>query len=154
MSTKQQDRFAEICFSVDLLPDSRLEFAELEPKQVALPNGTDGLDDVNMLKALMSQSLKQGPEWAGKLFTVLTTTAMVAVLERESILESDLYAFAISANIAWASRAGQSAMKALGLLAHTVESTDFEIPNIAFAMFDDPDIASDMAEKDPYAFLA
>lgn len=154
MSTKKQDRFAEIMFSVNLLPDSREEFAELEPEQIVLPNGTEGLDDVDMLKALMSQSLKEGAEWAGKLFTVLTTTAMYAVIKREEILESDLYAFAIAANIAWASQAGQSAMKALGLLAHSAESSDLEIPRIAFAVFESPHIASSMRDKDPYAFLA
>ena len=148
MNSKEY-RFTEIVTTISLLPD---DTEEVTTEMLLLPNGTDGLDE-DLYRALMTQSMHEDDKWRAMFFTTLLNTTMSAVMERESILEQDLWAFTLAANVAWASQAGASAMKALGLLAHTAESADMEMPDYAFSFFKDPDGAKVLVNQDPYEFL-
>lgn len=148
MNTKTY-RFTEIVTTISLLPENN---DELTSEMMMLPNGTDGLDE-SLYKALMTQSMHESCDWRAKLFTTLLNTAMTSVMERESILEQDLWAFTIAANVAWASQAGTSAMKALGLLAHSAEQAEMEVPDYAFHFWKNPVTAEVLAKQDPYEFL-
>ena len=148
MNSKEY-RFTEIVTAISLLPD---DTEEVTSEMLLLPNGTDGLDE-DLYRALMTQSMHEDDKWRAMFFTTLLNTTMSAVMERESILEQDLWAFTLAANVAWASQAGASAMKALGLLAQTAESAGMEMPDYAFSFFKDPDGAKVLVNQDPYEFL-
>lgn len=151
---EKQARFAEICFAVDLLPDTGTqEWEDLDEKSIRLPNGTNGLD-VEMLKALMSEVQKHDDEWGAKLYSLLCNTAMLSILDREGIEETDLYAFTIAASVAWVSREGSSMLRAIALLNHSLSATDLDCPPAVFALFDDPETAKGLSRKNPYDFLA
>ena len=148
MNSKEY-RFTEIVTTISLLPD---DTEEVTQEMLMLPNGTDGLDE-DLYRALMTQSMHENDDWRAKFFTTLLNTTMSAVMERESILEQDLWAFTLAANVAWASQAGASAMKALGLLAHTADNAGMEMPDYAFSFFKDPKGARVLVNQDPYEFL-
>ena len=148
MNSKEY-RFTEIVTTISLLPD---DTEEVTQEMLMLPNGTDGLDE-DLYRALMTQSMHENDDWRAKFFTTLLNTTMSAVMERESILEQDLWAFTLAANVAWASQAGASAMKALGLLANTADSAGMEMPDYAFSFFKDPKGAKVLVNQDPYEFL-
>ena len=148
MNSKEY-RFTEIVTAISLLPD---DTEEVTQEMLMLPNGTDGLDE-DLYRALMTQSMHEDDDWRAKFFTTLLNTTMSAVMERESILEQDLWAFTLAANVAWASQAGASAMKALGLLANTADSAGMEMPDYAFSFFKDPKGAKVLVNQDPYEFL-
>ena len=148
MNSKEY-RFTEIVTAISLLPD---DTEEVTQEMLMLPNGTDGLDE-DLYRALMTQSMHEDDDWRAKFFTTLLNTTMSAVMERESILEQDLWAFTLAANVAWASQAGASAMKALGLLANTADSAGMEMPDYAFSFFKDPKGARVLVNQDPYEFL-
>ena len=148
MNSKEY-RFTEIVTTISLLPD---DTEEVTQEMLMLPNGTDGLDE-DLYRALMTQSMHENDDWRAKFFTTLLNTTMSAVMERESILEQDLWAFTLAANVAWASQAGASAMKALGLLANTAGSAGMEIPDYAFSFFKNPESAKVLVNQDPYEFL-
>ena len=148
MNSKEY-RFTEIVTTISLLPD---DTEEVTQEMLMLPNGTDGLDE-DLYRALMTQSMHEDDDWRAKFFTTLLNTTMSAVMERESILEQDLWAFTLAANVAWASQAGASAMKALGLLANTADSAGMEMPDYAFSFFKDPKGAKVLVNQDPYEFL-
>ena len=148
MNSKEY-RFTEIVTTISLLPD---DTEEVTQEMLLLPNGTDGLDE-DLYRALMTQSMHEDDKWRAMFFTTLLNTTMSAVMERSAILEQDLWAFTLAANVAWASQAGASAMKALGLLANTAESAGLELPDYAFSFFKDPDGAQVLVNQDPYKFL-
>ena len=145
----KQYRFSEIVTTISLLPD---DSNEVEGEELRLPNDTDGLDE-DMFRALMVQAMRETDEWRAKFYATLLNTTMNAVMEREAILEQDLWAFTLASNVAWASRAGSETLKALGLLAHTAEGAGLEIPAYAYSFFRDPKGAEDLSDKDPYIFL-
>jgi hypothetical protein len=145
----KQYRFSEIVTTISLLPD---DSNEVEGEELRLPNDTDGLDE-DMFRALMVQAMRETDEWRAKFYATLLNTTMNAVMEREAILEQDLWAFTLASNIAWASRAGSETLKALGLLAHTAEGAGLQIPAYAYSFFRDPQGAGDLSDKDPYIFL-
>jgi hypothetical protein len=151
MNTKEY-RFTEIVTTISLLPEVSPDSDEITIEMLMLPNGTEGLDE-NLFRALMVQSMHETDEWRAKFFTTLLNTAMTAVMERHEILEQDLWAFTLAANVAWASQAGTSALKALGLLATTAESADMEVPDYAFFPFKDPEGAQALASENPYEYL-
>jgi hypothetical protein len=151
MNTKEY-RFAEIVTTISLLPEVAPDSDEITIEMLMLPNGTEGLDE-DLFRALMTQSMHETDEWRAKFFTTLLNTAMSAVMERSEILEQDLWAFTLAANVAWASQAGSSALKALGLLAHSAESAGLEVPDYAFTFFKDPEGAQMLASENPYKYL-
>jgi hypothetical protein len=148
MNTKEY-RFTEIVTAISLLPEDSDDLTE---EMLVIPNGTDGIDE-NLYRALMTQAMHESDDWRAYFFTSLLSTTMNAVMERSAILEQDLWAFTLAANVAWASQAGQSAIRALGLLVHTAESAGLEVPDYAFSFFKDPKGAQALSKQDPYAFL-
>ena len=106
-----------------------------------------------MFRALMVQSMHETEEWRAKFFATLLHTTMNAVMERETILEQDLWAFTLASNVAWASGAGSQTLRALGLLAHTAESSGLEIPDYAYSFFRDPKGAEELSNENPYKYL-
>ena len=145
-------RFTEIVSTISLLPEVDIDSDDITIEMLMLPNGTDGLDE-DLFRALMTQAMHETDDWRAKLYSTLLNTAMTAVMERDSILEQDLWAFTLAANVAWAGQAGVSAMKALGLLAHSAESADLEVPAYAFSFWKDPEGAQSLANENPYQFL-
>lgn len=150
---EKQSRFAEICFAVELLPTDEAEWEALDEKSIRLPNGTDGLDE-DMLKAIISEVQKHDDDWGSRLYNLLCNTAMLSIMDREGVEETDLYAFTIAASVAWVQHEGKAMLRAIGLLNHTLSVTELDCPKSLFAIFDDPRIASGMSKKDPYDFLA
>ena len=142
-------RFSEIVTTISLLPD---DTNEVSAEELRLPNDTDGLDEA-MFRALMVQAMHESEEWRAKFFATLLHTTMKAVMEREAILEQDLWAFTLASNVAWASGAGSQTLRALGLLAHSAEGAGLEVPAYAYSFFRDPKGAEELSKTDPYIFL-
>jgi hypothetical protein len=142
-------RFTEIVTSISLLPE---DSDDLTAEMLVIPNGTDGIDEP-MYQALMTQAMHESDTWRMYLYNALLNTTMSSVMERSEILEQDLWAFTLAANVAWASQAGSSAMRALGLLANTADSAGLDLPAYAFSFFKDPESAKVLASENPYQFL-
>jgi len=142
-------RFTEIVTSISLLPE---DSDDLTAEMLVIPNGTDGIDEP-MYQALMTQAMHESDTWRMYLYNALLNTTMSSVMERSEILEQDLWAFTLAANVAWASQAGSSAMRALGLLANTADSSGLDLPDYAFSFFKDPKSAQVLSSENPYQFL-
>lgn len=142
-------RFTEIVTSISLLPE---DSDDLTAEMLVIPNGTDGIDEP-MYQALMTQAMHESDTWRMYLYNALLNTTMSSVMERSEILEQDLWAFTLAANVAWASQAGSSAMRALGLLANTADSAGLDLPAYAFSFFKDPESAQVLSSENPYQFL-
>jgi hypothetical protein len=152
---EKEYRFTEIVTAISLLEVVATTFEdndEITPEMLKIPAGTDGLDEP-LFQALMTQAMHESDTWRMYLYNSLLNTAMSAVMERESILEQDLWAFTLAANVAWASQAGTSAMRALGLLSASAESAGLELPDYAFFPFKDPEGAQALASENPYQYL-
>jgi hypothetical protein len=149
-----KDRFSEIVFAIDLLPDTREGLHDLGADGVIIPDGTSGLSDRWLALALVTQSLHAEDElWKFKLYTALMNTAMDSIMRKGKAEDDDLWTFALCANIAWANGEAQSTMRAFGLLAHTLDHMGGDMPEIAVFPLENPEIASNLKEQDPYSFL-
>jgi len=150
-------RFHEVVTAVELLP----EFDGLTSDNLRLPNGTDGFDDYSLSQALLAQALRESDEWRNKFYLCLMNTAMSAVLERSRaeeetpIKEQDLIAFALAANVAWISGAGEGIFKAFGALSASSAASGLDIPALAYAIMQQPspDTFGDMTTIDPLSFF-
>jgi hypothetical protein len=145
-------RFSEIVTTIALLEDT--EFSDIEAEVLILPNLTKGLDDMNLINALCVQSSKETDDWRMKFYTALIRSAMQHVMDSEEVNTADLNAFALAANVAWASGSGHAVFRALGLLSHTAEACKAEIPEFAYTVLQDPSgVIEWSATLDPYAVL-
>lgn len=145
-------RFSEIVTTIALLEDT--DFSEIEAEVLILPNLTKNLEDMNLINALCVQSSKETDDWRMKFYTALIRSAMQHVMDSEEVNTADLNAFALAANVAWASGSGPAVFRALGLLSHTAEACQGDIPDFAYVVLQDPSgVLEWSANLDPYSVL-
>ena len=143
-------RFSEIVTTIELLPEDSDEWSD---ENLVIPNGSAGFTE-ELAKALICQSTQMNDNWRNRFYLSLMQSTMKGVMERHEILEQDLIAFALCANLAWISSVGDGIMKALGALSASAEASGLEIPQLAYAFFQDPNFASEsLKHRDPISFL-
>ena len=149
MSNK--DRFTELVTTIDLLPE---DMDDISPDDVRFPNYTDGIT-VDIGRALITHAVNQSGDWRAKLYFALMNTAMASSMENDrKPRQEDLEAFAIAGNIAWLSREGKSALKALGTIALIIDVDDeLEMPSLAYAILKSPSVADELKTHSPYEYL-
>jgi hypothetical protein len=146
-------RFSEIVTTIALIEDT--PFSELEHDSVVFPNFTAGLDDMSLINAILAQAARESDDFRQKLYVALVNSAMAHTVETHEIVKSDLNAFALAANLAWACGAGNMVFKALGLLNMACEASDQEVPDFAYVVLESNEGVLDWSsEQDPYALLA
>lgn len=149
----KRERFTELVTTIDLMGDvESLTFEDFDSK-VRFPNLTTGLDE-DMGRALIVHAMSQDEDWRMKLYATLLNSAMEHGITERNVSQEDIMAFAIAGNVAWASREGVSAMKALGTMAITlVTNQELECPHLAYAPFLDPALARGLKDENPYDYL-
>lgn len=143
------DRFTEIVSTIELLPE---DIDECNEENLLIPNNSDGLDE-GMAKALICQAIKSDVDFRNKFYLALMNSTMKAVMARGEILEQDLVAFAVCANVAWYDGQGEGIFKAISALTHSVECSGLECPELIFTIFKPPAVAKGLENKNPYDYL-
>lgn len=151
MSTDIKYRFSEIITAIALIEDTPLEDIDGD---IILPDFTAGLDDMWLINAIVAQASRESDDFRQKLYIALVNSAMAHTVETHEVVESDLNAFALAGNIAWASGSGHMVFKALGFLTMACDSAGLEIPVFAYTVLEDNNgVLEWSAQQDPYALL-
>lgn len=149
-------RFNEIMATVELLPDNPTE-DNFDPSDFILPNLTRDLAEPEIYSAILCQSLKGGTDFRLKLCATLSASAVksieVKANDGDKPSEDDLMAFAISANIMWASGVAGGLFMTLTKLFMLCDEHDLEMPDLATLVLRPNSGAQGFAQFDPYEIL-
>jgi hypothetical protein len=151
-------RFTEIMSAVSMLPDIDMENPETEgAEDWRLPNLTVGLADKKLRDAILCQTFKEDEQFKFKIVANFCNSALTSIKAKvdndDSPSADDLEAIAISANILWELGQTRALFGMLGMLGHTCEQFELDIPELAKAFIKGNDKIGAFAKRNPYDIL-
>ena len=151
-------RFTEIMSAVSMLPEIDMDSGDTEgAEDWRLPNLTVGLSDKKLRDAILCQTFKEDEQFKFKIIANLTNSAMTSVMAKvnddQPADEDDLEAFAISANILWELGQTRALFGILGMLGHTCEKFELDVPDLAKAFIKTNDKVTAFGLRNPYEIL-
>ena len=150
-----KDRFSEIIFSVDMLPEMDTDSHEVEEflQEATLPNLTKDLADGKLFSALMCHILKQeNRDFHIKMCALLTNSAVKSINE-DKPSKDDMSALSLVANILWADGQERSLMGVLGFIGRLCVEYDMKVPVYLTSIISDNNVVQGFAKYDPYKIL-
>jgi hypothetical protein len=153
--TERKARFTEIMTTIELAPDEISGVEEAEA--LVFPNLTEGLSDFALKDALLAQTFRESEDFKVKFVSIMANTAMKSIMDKvkddREPNDDDLYAFAITANVLWAEGQASHLFKVLGMISHTCQSFDLDIPELATVLLRPQDKASEFGKFSPMRLL-